>query len=254
MTMQDSMNRPDLNTWMSESIRLTCYPLTSPQVGEANYWNQLFGEPPESRTHRIRESIQQDEGIIDNSKLILGIQPMRIDWILSHPEVLGQFWIGRFLDSLTPFFDLMLRWLTICPPIKRLAFGTVLVMPVDNREAGYSLLGRYLSHVQLDAENSSDFLYQINRTRMSRTRIEGLTINRLSKWSVAKMGTFHVEISPNTPLAISNPTSELFACRLELDINTSQTYQNELPHDQLNNIFQELVDLSRELALEGDIP
>jgi hypothetical protein len=68
------------------------------------------------------------------------------------------------------------------------------------------------------------------------------------------MGTGHMEISPFLPQSISYPTSEIYACRLELDINTPQSFQNELPYDQLNNIFQELVDLGREIATEGDIP
>jgi hypothetical protein len=248
------LEKPDLNDWKVESLRLTCFPSSIPQLSGTNYWQDLLDEQPENRVLRMKEGIQEDQGHLENSKLVLGIQPNRIDWLVVPGEAQDRFWIGQFMDSLNPFLGLMSRWFTICPPIKRIAFGTVIMYQVRNRESGYSLISKYLPHVELDAEGSSDFLYQINRPRASRTGIQDLLINRLSKWSVSKMGIVQIEIVPSLPQSIFRPTSESFACHLELDINTAQDYQNELPRERLNDIFQELVEFGKEIAIEGDIP
>jgi len=134
---------------------------------------------------------------------------------------------------------LMLRWLAGCPPLQRLAFGAVLTRPVDDLLTGYRQISDYLPFVQLDPESSSDFSYQINRPRNS-TVISGLRINRFSRWSVARVfaSTFDTQIG----------------CRVELDINTAQEFQGELPQEKLPVIIQELVDLGKEIAENGDIP
>jgi hypothetical protein len=44
------------------------------------------------------------------------------------------------------------------------------------------------------------------------------------------------------------------ACCIELDINTSPDYQEDLPKEKLPQIFRELVDLGKEIVKEGDIP
>jgi len=84
--------------------------------------------------------------------------------------------------------------------------------------------------------------------------IHGLRINRLTKWSVVRRGTGLIELSPHGPKASFFPSAESYACRLELDINTLPDYEGELPHDQLGDIFQELVDLGMETAIKGDTP
>jgi len=47
---------------------------------------------------------------------------------------------------------------------------------------------------------------------------------------------------------------ENFACNVELDISTDKEFQSELPREQLSIIFQELVELGKEIARDGDIP
>ncbi len=254
MLDQSLIDMPDPQNWQVESLRSTSFPSAAPQPSTATWWYDLVGKQPETRVERLKELLHQEEGQVDGTKLVLGIQPVRIDWLTVPNDPGDKFWIGSFQDSLDVFLELMRRWFKIAPPAKRLAFGAVLMLPVENRRAGYILIAKYLPQIQLDPEGSSDFLYQINRPRDSRTEIRGLQINRLTKWSVARLGTGHIELSLKEPRASYFPASESYACRLELDINTLPDYPNDLPHDQLGSIFQELVDLGKEIVMKGDIP
>jgi hypothetical protein len=145
----------------------------------------------------------------------------------------------------------MTKWIQTLPMI-RLAFGAVLLQPVDGLAEGYRLLSSYVQ-LQIDPENTSDLLYQINRRRVSSSGITGLTINRLAKWSVLRLQRNLFMLSPGSPVQ-SHTQSEAFACRLELDINTAPEFEGELPQAELPSLIQELVEMGREIAEQGDIP
>lgn len=201
------------------------------------------------------------EGMFEGGKkLVLITNPARIDWLLNalpsqdqKAESLPT--LGSFPKILDMFFQLMLRWfdLETCPSVQRLAFGATLLQPTKDLQSGYQQISSYLSHVRLEPEGFSDFLYQINRPRDSISGIKGLRINRLSKWFVEmwQLGGLSIgSASIVTPIVYS-PTH--FACRLDLDINTTQDFQGELTREQLPKIFRELVELGKEIAREGDI-
>lgn len=161
-------------------------------------------------------------------------------------------------DATKGFYDLILRWMKLasCPGVNRLAVGAILLQPVENRQAGYRKLGAYLHSLKLDSE-SSDFLYQINRPRESLTGITDLRINRLCKWSVALLGEVSVSLSflPKDlkPVKGSIEGQGHYACRLELDVNTSQEHEQEFSRDRLHVIFNELVDQAQEISEKGDV-
>lgn len=253
MSMPTNQNKADLSTWQAESLRITCFLGSATEFNSANWWQEVIGEQPENTVVRAREGFRQDEGYVNGRKVLLGVQPIRIDWLMGPNENEGELTIGSFQDGLDSFLELISRWFRISPPLRRLAFGTVLVLPVDSRESGYKLLGNYLPNVKLDPIGTSDFLYQINRPRNSQLKIPELMINRLTKWSVLKRGLARFELSPDARVSLL-PSSETVACRMELDINTSAEYKGDLPSDKLINIFNELVDLTKEITLKGDIP
>jgi len=252
--MPTVQNKADLATWQAESFRVTCFPSSATDISSKNWWMDVIGEQPENTTIRAKDGFRQDEGHINSRKVLLGIQPIRIDWLMLPNDQEGEISIGSFQEGLDVFLTLMSRWFKVNPPIRRLAFGTVLMLPVDSKQSGYELLGNYLPNVKLDPIGTSDFLYQINRPRTSQTKISDLLINRLTKWSVLKRGLVGFELSPSLPMAAFVPSSETLACRVELDLNTSADYKGDLPSDQLTEIFNELIDLTKEIALKGDIP
>ena len=132
-----------------------------------------------------------------------------------------------------------------------MAFGSIINLPSKDKKEGYTQLSAYLKNVKIDPVNSSEFMYQINRRRNSTVGIEGLEINRLNKWSVAAIA---YKIVSASPLEGQVKTTELsYACHLEIDINTCQEFQNNLPKEKLSEIFDEIVCMGKEIITKGDI-
>ncbi len=252
MIPQTGKTKLALSDWQTETLRVTAFPSPSATIGQPTWWSDLTGEAPESRTTRPREGVFIDQGNWGGRTLSLGINPTRIDWVFGGIEDDSPSSI--FSDSLNVFQELILRWLPMCPAINRLAFGAIVRAPVENREAGYRQIAAYLPHIQLDPVNSSDFLYQINRPRASTSDVNGLTVNRLSKWSVGMFSVIPMNfaLQPSRVEVYSVP--QTFSCRVEVDINTSQEFPSELPQALLPQILKELIYLGQEIIREGDMP
>jgi hypothetical protein len=190
--------------------------------------------------------------------LILKLEPDRIDWVLApkepdlnelaaEPEFVT---LGPAIETLDGFSALAERWLARndVPAVGRVAFGAILVHPEADRAAGYQRLPDYLP-VQVDPA-SSDFLYQINLpTVPSATGIEGLRLNRLSKWTVTALKFLALRFTGTSLQA--QPVPEKFALRVELDMNTAPGFIGPIPHERLADVYRELVTASREIATNG---
>jgi len=254
-----TLERPPLSAWQVESLRMTAFPSPAAQIeAEPRWWTYLVGEPSETQVTQRKQGIRREEGSFANGRLLLTIQPSRVDWLYraeddAESDREGPAMIGPLPESLMTFSQLMTRWLESreCPVTQRLAFGATLWQPVDDRQTGYRQLAAYLPGLQLSLEGATDFLYQINRARNSCSAIAGLRINRLSKWSVSFWAIAELPLVPETRLRVRQKGT---GCRLELDINTHPDFPDDLPQDQLGQIFNELVTLGQEIAREGDIP
>lgn len=259
-SQNDDINRSPIEVWQVENLRLTAFPIPLEQDTES-WWVDVVGELPESSTSQPKRGVKQQKSLIETDiELTLNVQPSRIDWLLSLAEdqdtpPTSFPLIGPFPDLLDRFSIFMYRWfeLETCPSLHRLAFGAVLLHPVGSRTEGYRLLNSYLPTVSLDPENTFDFSYQINRPRESTSGIVNFSVNRLSKWGVSTWRSFALSIEPITRIR-SFPDQELYACRLQLDINTSQYFQGEITREHLPEVFSELVELGVEIIREGDIP
>jgi hypothetical protein len=250
------------HVWQSEHLRLSGFLTPSNNLNSDGWWESVTGSQPESRTARPSRGEVVEVGNFLDGTLTLSIQPGRIDWTLTPAQAqLEDFDIqiksvGRFPDIAKLFSAAMDKWLRVCPDLVRLAYGTVLLSPVKDRDAGYALVSRYLPSIKIDS-SSRDFMYQINRPRPLEK--DGLLINRLSKWSVAAHHRVRMAFSAGSPPEIgsatilSDPESVVYTCRLELDLSTP-VQPVELPHDKLPSIFGALVALGSEIAYEGDIP
>lgn len=243
------------NVWLSEVFRLTAF-FQGPDASDpSSWWKQVTGEEPTNKIVQPKNKLFQDEGPYAGGHLVLTKQPGRIDWLFI-PSFDNQLGMADFRD-LKPFDEkreifegIANRWLEACPTFSRLAFGAILNMPVESGSKGYSELSNFLTSVDIDAEDSSDLIYQINRRRMSKI-IPGLTINRLSKWSVAIVDVGY--IPTGTPFEEGAIKETLSFARLELDINTFQGYKDILPREKYTSIFNELMDLAYEIKEKGDV-
>lgn len=255
MTDQQGASEADVSGWQAESLRFTVFPRADTQVTVSDWWQELVGEPPESHVTRPREGIVEETGPFANGSLTLSSQPTRIDWLYGTGEpVSGGKWVlGSAQEQLDIFTSLIMRWLDHCPQSQRLALGAVLLRPVADRQSGYIEISHYLHSVEIDPEGSQDLLYQINRPRQSQTALEGLRINRLARWSVARLGTSAFSISPQDLRIQFFDTSETYACRVQLDINTAANFQGDIPRDKHGDLLQEFVALIQEILSQGDV-
>lgn len=251
-----TVEKQPLDQWKAGLFRLSVFPSPSAQIEKPTWWSDLVGEPPEKTTSQPRTGGFQDEGEYEDNKLMLSVQPLRIDWMLVPQEdvlpAANFLALGTFPEFLTRFRQLMERWFQLesCPTAQRLAFGAVVLLPVESLQDGYQQLSAYLPF-EMDWENASDFNYQINRRRDSGSEIPDLKINRLSKWSVASAMLGGITFAPGRARSSAHQPS--YACRLELDINTAQEFPGEITREQLPQIFQELTTLGREIVEQGDI-
>jgi hypothetical protein len=153
-----------------------------------------------------------------------------------------------------PFFvDLMTRWIENGPEFTRIALGVVVHEPVPSREEGYRRLARYLPAVKIDPEGSSELFYQVNRPRKSQV-IEGLKVNRLSKWSVALSVPFSFSLLGPAQSQFGRVNEGETTCRIELDINTDPAFSGS-PRDLSSpSLLGEFVELAGEIVSVGEIP
>ena len=238
--------------WQIEQLRLTAFPTTPLSTNGLTWWQTLTGEQPESRAIRPREGILSEDGPLPDglglqARLSLEASPLRIDWRLQVLATEPDAQIPSWEEGLPKFLDLMEKWLSTSPLVSRLAVGAVLLIPVENIQQGYQELQRYLPFVL--SPNSSDFLFQINIPTTSMV-VKDLKVNRLSKWSVARIQTLFVPIMLNQPLVRSEGVDILHVCRLELDINNANVAEG-LDPKSLPMLMMELARHAKEITLEG---
>lgn len=245
------MEKLSLSQLQANMLRLTAFPTPNQQFNPESWWASLINQQPENTSTKSALGEKVAEGSYGSGTFTIGTSPLRIDLVyksVEKEETLDSTIpvIGNVSDTVNSFQQLIEKWFDIesIPSISRLAFGGILVFPVENLETGYNLLSKY---VKLDIdEQASDLLYRINRRRNS-TIYPSLVINRLSTWGVmvVKVGLF----DPNTTIY---QLPETYAFRVELDINTVPNEDN-IVTGQWKEIFGELVILGKEIAELGDI-
>ena len=119
-------------------------------------------------------------------------------------------------ETIAPFVELATRWLNAGPPIKRLGLGCLAVRLFPEIEACRSALDAYLQPVDMQMTEPDSFEYRTNR-RCSSQAVEGLTLNRIAKWSVDKVD-------------VTGADSPVFMVRLETDLNSDADHVGALDH------------------------
>jgi hypothetical protein len=177
---------------------------------------------------------------------------MRVDWVFepTGPSSDGTApTLGAFPAAAEPHIELMRRWARSAefPTALRLAIGFVLTSETPDREHGYVELRQYVDGVP--EGGATDFLYQVNRPRQSRAGLDGLFVNRLSKWSV---GSYQrIGIVDGHPVAGTARQTHL---RLEMDINTSPEYIGVIPNEQIDAVISDLLAGAAEVCERGSRP
>lgn len=252
------MARLPFAQWVAEQFRLTAFPLTGagPLPAE-QWWETLVGTPAEESAANLKAGSKTLAGTFHGGKLILKLEPGRIDWLLLPLETdpttgfSGELpAIGPITENLEAFSEIATGWLSQndLPDLIRAAFGAVVRHPEPDRPSAYIQLRDYLPF-RIDPD-SSDLNFQVNVPVASHSGVEGLRVNRLSRWSVMGLARLQLRIESSRVLG-EVPQIVDHAIRLELDINTSQEIRGPLPRERLIEVYRELVSLGREIITEG---
>jgi hypothetical protein len=244
--------------WQVELLRFTLFPASPVDPDDHKWWSAVCEGEPEVSQKRALPPVFTQEGAFEGARLLHQVAADRIDWSLRlSPQ---QAFAGQSLPTVGPLRDVQRRFLEVarkwlgheqCPPARRLAYALVLLQPVDSRIEGLERLAGYLPSVTLDVHNAEDFLYQINRPRMTGNGDEALRINRLEKWSLVRAQL--VEMALGTTPSGGTTTFGKYAARLELDINTAADRIVAIPNEQQGQLLKLLVAFSDEIAEKGDI-
>lgn len=245
--------------WDVEQQRVTIFRFPGVPVDANAIWHSIVGAEPDDISHKPSAGTTRLEGMYLNQRLILQVDSSRIDVVLAPPisaDPIADFQvIGAIDDVLPPFIEAIGKWVSQYSPVLRLALGIVLIERTEGRVASYRRLSEFLPTVSIDAENSSDFTYQINRPKWSKV-LPNLKINRLSKWAAMRVVTANFSL-PNEIAAgeqiLHYPTLDLQAVRLELDINSTQERTDEIPQSLSLDLLKEMADSIQEISLKGDI-
>jgi hypothetical protein len=248
-----------VSAWLAQVLRCTMFYCLDEQFDISGWWSKLTGSLPETETKQPKTGANADQGSFGDGTLILTKNPVVVDLRLQVPskspkEVDGIPAIGSFEEQRTAFVELVKKLFELeqLPGIKRIAFGAVLNLSVQDYQQGLRQLAPYIQAVKIDPANSTDFMYRINRRRSSAVGIPDLLINRLNTWSVV---SYHSVLTVLTgPVLDQTAASEpRHACQLELDISTCQEFKGVLPSDKLATIVDELVSMGIEIANNGDV-
>jgi len=244
--------------WLVEHFRVTIFPIIGQDIDPQKVFLEIAGTEPDE-VHTRKDSDQQVLLVsTDDYLLQLVVQPDRVHWYLGVnpiPNRASTFPpFGEYREKLNEFTDLCHRWFNckLIPEVERIAYGAGLFYPVDSKEEGYKLLHRFIPSIDLDPENTSDFILQINRLRTLDKPIAGLRINRLAKWLVlliqsANLGITSAGLTPKRQ-------AEAFTLRLELDLSTGQEWNKPFVSEVVEDLMNLLIQFGDEISLEGDIP
>lgn len=239
--------------WFVESLRCSVFSIEELEPQQfLDAWERLMQAPPDETAIKERQQLVTVEGAFEPGRLHVEIRPRRIDWRLrpgvddgtrTYPL------LGAYNEVEEPFTDKMQEWLRrACPPVHRLAYGVVLVLPADDIAAANRQLDDLVQSVRLLAPDSSrDLEFRVNMRRNSQ-RVEELPVNRLAKWSAIELQ--RLEISQDIGQRVGSWKSEPM-CRLELDVNSAPEHVDVL-RDTLP-LFEELVAFANEISKEGDV-
>jgi hypothetical protein len=246
-----------IDVWSAESLRLTVFPTVTSPSQSSDWWKLVTGDDPSEITTNPKRGMISAEGSFRQGKLAFKSMMDRMDWFFvardhTVEEVLSMSSppkVGPLIESMAEFSEGIERWLATpdLPEVARIAFGGAIVHPIGDRKEAYIQLRDYIP-VKIDPE-SKDILYQINLPGESST-IQGLGLNRLSKWFV---GTFSLVTFPvvQTVAGVVMQDSLEMALRVELDINTIPTFQAIIPKEHLIGVFRELLTISKEIVTSG---
>jgi hypothetical protein len=246
-----------LKKWQTASLRITGFQFGALELDSVRWWEALTGKPADSRNARPGIGQLVESGVIDGRVIQLQIQPGRIDWLLlpkDDPESEAFASLGDYDSSLVYFSELISKWMVQAPPLNRLAFGALLLIPTVDQAQATEILARILQDVTLNWAGIKEFVLQVNRPEPSAVLPEIGPINRLVKWQTIVQKKIVANLLPASHAPFT--TSEQTAVSLELDMNTVTPTDatKQIPPGRLIPVLVELIEHATHIASKRILP
>jgi len=238
-----------LEDWYVTNIRLTCFADLSDAELLVRILNDAFGGDFEKETKYPRQNRVDLEYITDDKLYQVEIMSNRFNLFChaqADPEAQPTSFphLGTIEDVERWFLDLSASVLSSkdLPTIQRLAFGPMFQQPAESRDDAYKQLSKYL-RFELDAENSSDFLYRINRPKNDEYKGKDLKINRVATWSCPFYG-----VQKFSGTVAQSGRLDFYSLGMDLDINTDATVEGDFDEEILDTLKKH----AHDFCLHGD--
>ncbi|MDH0133498.1 hypothetical protein N7381_09595 [Pseudomonas asiatica] len=173
------------------------------------------------------------------NNLTVSRQGGRTDVLLSVPEPeLGLDGLVRFETFLEIVSEMICGFSALAS--HRLAFGGVLMLPVESVKAGYELLQIFLPFVRFE-EDMSDFFLQLNRKRGDGEA----RVNELTKWNCLSFRRLVVAGD-----SVGQLDFDVHAVRIEFDINNPGLEQAVSGFEVISRL-QDFINRAKRIASQG---
>jgi hypothetical protein len=241
--------------WVAETLRVSLFFANAVSISDAD-WKKITGQD-EAETHQKAAGRRTMLGPYLDSILSVSVVGSRVDCILSPErpsEAVEESYIpsvGAWPAICDEFVKGTADWISnFQAPIVRIAFGATLFSRRADRQDAYKTLLALLKSVGGDPARMSELIFRINWP-VSSTSVNGLTLNRITNWSVLAI---HLRLMQMTAPMVIDQTPPTFVIRLELDHSTDAAWIAPFDQSCLVPVYNELVKLAFENAENGELP
>lgn len=226
--------------WLVESFRFSFINTESDDAHKDFVWSSLTSDKPDTITSKPNLGLHTETGPWMNANLTVSKQYGRTDITISAVETESPM---QALGDISDMVGLAHEVMPALTSLKshRLAFGAVLLLPVPTAVEGYEYLKKFLPFVEI-SEDMSDLFLQINRKKIG---VDGFVVNELSKWGALKFRRLILE-----SVDVGQPLNDLFAVRLELDINNPE-FEAEVYGDIIYKNLEDFLSRAKRISIEG---
>ncbi|TDV54422.1 hypothetical protein EC919_104158 [Pseudomonas graminis] len=239
------MALPEISAWRVEVLRFTFF-YSEPQSGRGrDWWKALTGIDPETTVNKQQTGEYVESGPYLQGQLDLKVAFNRLDWTLTYPLASMPDYVPPMdlQTSLDTMYDAFKK-ITLDPNVIRVAFGAVLLMPVENAHKGNIIFNEYMPFVKVDLDNVEDLFLQVNFPYVARS-YDGMKINNVAKWSVMS-GQFMQMAIGGFPQISTN-----FLVRGEVDLSSAGERQTPLDGESVIPLLDEFVAKTYSIFQEG---
>ena len=241
-------------SWLVRLIRVSVFPVADFEDWKSPTFEELFGIAAENRI-TPSPGTRVEDGPFGRGRV--GVQRQfspqpRADlfYRVSNTAAGSERDLGTLDEALGTIGPMARALVAGSEPIVRIALGVEQFESAQDVDAAYAILSDRISPRMGDLKGASDLIFQINRPRESGA-VPGLRINRLAKWVVSQRQK--VTLVPATGEFVAEGDPEV-AAEVQTDVNTDLARVESLPNVNMDALLAELWALTRQIALEGDVP